>query len=67
MKMTLKKGLSLMMVAIILGTSVVAFTACASSEKTMYERKQSNKPTKVKSNIKVKSSNRTSGYTTRSY
>ena len=67
MKMTLKKGLSLMMVAIILGTSVVAFTACASSEKTMYERHQTNKGRKVKSNIKVRGTNKANGHTTRTY
>lgn len=67
MKRIMKKALPIVMAALVAGTSVTVFTACKSSEKTMYERKQNNKATKVKSNIKVKSSNKASGYTTRSY
>ena len=66
MKRILKKALPMLLVAGVLAMSGVA-TSCKSSDKTMYERHQSNKGSKVKSNIKVKGSNRTNGHTTRSY
>lgn len=66
MKRILRKALPMLLVAGVLAMSGVA-VSCKSSEKTMYERQQSNKGRKVKSNIKVKGSNRTNGHTTRSY
>ena len=66
MKRILKKALPMLLVAGVLAMSGVA-TSCKGSDKTMYERHQSNKGSKVKSNIKVKGSNRTNGHTTRSY
>ncbi len=56
----------MLLLAGVLAMSGVA-TACKSSEKTMYERHQSNKGRAVKSNIKVKGTNRSHGHTTRSY
>ena len=41
--------------------------SCKSSEKTMYERQQSNKARKVKSNIKVRGTNKANSHTTRTY
>ena len=66
MKKILKKALPMLLMAAVLSMTGVV-TSCKSSEKTMYERKQSNKGSKVKSNIKVKGSNRSNGHTTRSY
>ena len=66
MKRILKKALPMLLVACVLAMSGVA-VSCKSSEKTMYERHQSNKGNKVKSNIKVKGTNRSHGHTTRSY
>ena len=56
----------MLLVAGVLAMSGIA-TSCKSSEKTMYERQQTNKGRKVKSNIKVKGTNRSHGHTTRSY
>lgn len=66
MKRILKKALPMLLLASVLAMSGVA-TSCKSSEKTMYERHQSNKGRKVKSNIKVKGTNYSHGHTTRSY
>ena len=66
MKRILKKALPLLLLASVLSLGGVA-TSCKSSEKTMYERHQSSKSRKVKSNIKVKGTNTTHGHTTRSY
>ncbi len=66
MRRILKKALPMLLLASVLAMSGVA-TACKSSDKTMYERHQSNKGSKVKSNIKVKGTNRSHGHTTRSY
>lgn len=66
MKRILKKALPMLLVAAVLAMSGVA-TSCKSSEKTMYERHQTSKGRKVKSNIKVKGTNRSHGHTTRSY
>ncbi len=66
MKHILKKTLPMLLVVGVLAMSGVA-VSCKSSEKTMYERHQTNKGNKVKSNIKVKGTNRSHGHTTRSY
>lgn len=66
MKKALKNLLPLALIAGVLAISGMA-TSCKSSEKTMYERKQSSKGVTVKSSIKVKGSNKTNGHTTRSY
>ena len=66
MKRILKKSLPLLLLAAVLAMSGVA-TSCKSSDKTMYERQQSNKSRKVNSNIKVKGTNTSHGHTTRSY
>ena len=66
MKRILKKALPMLLLASVLAMGGVA-VSCKSSDKTMYERHQSNRGSKVKSNIKVKGSNRTNGHTTRSY
>ncbi|MBP5542056.1 MAG: hypothetical protein J6X88_10465 [Bacteroidales bacterium] len=50
-------------------------TSCSSNKQlgtkptngSMYERQQSNRGSKVKSNIKVRGSNKSNGHTTRSY
>jgi len=65
-KRILKKALPMLLVAGVLAMGGIA-TSCKSSEKTMYERQQTNKGRKVKSNIKVKGTNRSHGHTTRSY
>ncbi len=65
MKKTLKKALPLMLAALVVSASLLA-VGCKSND-TMYGRKQTNKGTTVKSNIKVKGSNKTNGHTTRSY
>ena len=44
-----------------------ALASCGSSQRTMYERQQSNKSQKVKSNIKVRGTNKANSHTTRSY
>lgn len=67
MKNTLKKVVSLMLVVCIVTISCVFVSCESSSESTMYERKQSNKSTTVKSNIKVRGNNKDNGHTTRSY
>lgn len=66
MKQTVRKLLPLLLVAGILAMSGMA-VSCKSSEKTMYERKQSNKSVTVKSSIKVKGSSKANGPSTRTY
>ena len=65
MKKTLKKALPLLLAALVMSASMLA-VGCKSDD-NMYGRKQSNKGTTIKSNIKVKGSNKTNGHTTRSY
>lgn len=73
MKKLLKKSMPIMLVAAVLAMSGTA-VSCSSSQQgtprtdgTMYERHQSNKGSKVKSNIKVRGTNKSNGHTTRSY
>lgn len=65
----MKKVLPLLLLAGILatGASMVSCKSSSRSGEVMYERHQSNKGAKVKSNIKVKGSNKANGHTTRSY
>ncbi len=65
MKKTLKKAMPLLLAALVMSASMLA-VGCK-SEDTMYGRKQTNKGATVKSNIKVKGSNKANGHTTRSY
>ena len=58
--------MSLLMMGCIVAMSCAVFAGCR-SEQTMYGRKQTNKGATVKSNIKVKGSNKANGHTTRSY
>lgn len=55
----------LMLAALVMSASMLA-VGCKSDD-NMYGRKQSNKGATIKSNIKVKGSNKTNGHTTRSY
>lgn len=71
MKHILKKSMPLLLVAALLALTGVQ-TSCNSSSKsstmgagTMYERHKSNRGTKVKSNIKVKGTNKANSHTTR--
>ena len=73
MKTLLKKSLPLLLAAAVLSMCGIA-TSCSSSKHgtergngTMYERHQSNKGAKVKSNIKVRGTNKANQHTTRSY
>ena len=66
MKRIAKKTLPVMLLAGVLAMSG-ALASCGSSQRTMYERQQSNKSQKVKSNIKVKGTNRSHGHTNRTY
>ena len=65
MKRILKKAMPLLLAALVMSASMLA-VGCK-SEDTMYGRKQTNKGSTIKSNIKVKGSNKTNGHTTRSY
>ena len=58
-------GPMLLLAALVMSASMLA-VGCKSND-TMYGRKQSNKGATVKSNIKVKGSNKANGHTTRSY
>ncbi len=71
MKHILKKSMPLLLVAALLVLTGVQ-TSCNSSSKSsnmgagmMYERHKSNRGTKVKSNIKVKGTNKANSHTTR--
>jgi hypothetical protein len=73
MKNLLKKSLPIMLVAAVLAMCGTV-TSCASNELgtkrgngSMYERQQTSRGAKVKSNIKVRGSNKSNGHTTRSY
>ncbi|MBR4739067.1 MAG: hypothetical protein IK058_03585 [Bacteroidales bacterium] len=72
MKNLLKKSLPILLVAAVLAMCGTV-TSCSSSKGTkrgngsMYERHQTNRGSKVKSNIKVRGSNKSNGHTTRSY
>ena len=62
----MKKLLPLMLVAGVLALSGVQ-VSCKSSSENMYQRQQSNKAKKIKSNIKVKGTNKSHGHTNRTY
>lgn len=66
MKKIMKKLLPLMLVAGVLAMSGVQ-VSCKSSSENMYQRQQSNKAKKIKSNIKVKGTNKSHGHTNRTY
>lgn len=66
MKKIMKKLLPLMLVAGVLALSGVQ-VSCKSSSENMYQRQQSNKAKKIKSNIKVKGTNKSHGHTNRTY
>lgn len=66
MKNILKKSLPFVLIAAILAASGLLFS-CKSSSETMYPRKSSKKGQTVKSNIKVKGTNKANSHTTRSY
>ena len=73
MKNLLKKSLPIMLVAAVLAMCGTV-TSCTSNELgtkrgngSMYERQQTSRGAKVKSNIKVRGSNKSNGHTTRSY
>lgn len=66
MKSILKKSLPLVLIAAILALSGVQ-VSCGSSNETMYPRKTSRKGQTVKSNIKVKGTNKSNSHTTRTY
>ena len=55
----------LLLAALVMSASMLA-VGCKSDD-NMYGRKQTNKGSTIKSNIKVKGSNKTNGHTTRSY
>ena len=66
MKSLLKKALPFLLLAGVLAMSGVQ-VSCKSSSANMYERHQSNKARNIKSNIKVKGTNKANSHTTRSY
>ena len=73
MKNLLKKSLPVMLVVAVLAMCG-SFTSCGSSrpgtaksDNNMYVRHQSNKGSKVKSNIKVRGTNKSNSHTTRTY
>ena len=74
MKNLLKKSMPILLIAAVLAMCG-AVTSCSSNKQlgtkptngSMYERQQSNRGSKVKSNIKVRGSNKSNGHTTRSY
>ena len=74
MKNLLKKSTPILLLLAVLAMGA-AVTSCSNDRQlgtkrgdgTMYERQQSNRGSKVKSNIKVRGNNRTNGHTTRSY
>lgn len=65
MKRILKNAMPLLLAALVMSASMLA-VGCKSDD-NMYGRKQTNKGSTIKSNIKVKGSNKTNGHTTRSY
>lgn len=73
MKNLLKKSTPILLAAIVLAMGSLA-VSCGSSKQgtargngTMYERHQSSKGVKVKSNIRVHGNNKANGHTTRTY
>lgn len=74
MKNLLKKSMPILLVAAILAMCGT-LSSCSSNKQlgtkptngTMYERQQTSRGAKVKSNIKVRGSNKANGHTTRSY
>ena len=74
MKNLLKKSTPILLLLAVLTMSGTV-TSCSSDKQlgtkptngTMYERNQSSRGSKVKSNIKVRGNNRNNGHTTRSY
>ena len=74
MKNLLKKSMPILLIAAVLAMCG-AVTSCSSNKQlgtkptngSMYERQQSNRGSKVKSNIKVRGSNKSNGHTTRNY
>lgn len=66
MRKIMKKLLPLMLVAGVLALSGVQ-VSCKSSSDNMYQRQQTNKAKKIKSNIKVKGTNKSHGHTNRTY
>ena len=73
MKNLLKKSMPILLMAAVLAMCGT-FSSCGSSQPgtkrgdgPMYERHQTNRGAKVKSNIKVRGSNKANGHTTRSY
>ena len=69
MKNLLKKSMPFVLSLAMLAMSGMAVSCSSSSNDgaSMYERHQSNKSVKVKSNIKVRGNNKANGHTTRSY
>ncbi|MBR1767058.1 MAG: hypothetical protein IJ745_08530 [Bacteroidales bacterium] len=67
MKIRLKKLLPLVIMAGVLAMSGVQVSCKSSDGVNMYERQQTNKGRKVKSNIKVKGTNKSNSHTTRTY
>jgi hypothetical protein len=66
MKNILKKSFPLVLIAAILALGGLQIS-CKSSSETMYPRKSSKKSQTVKSNIKVKGTNKANSHTTRTY
>lgn len=66
MRKIMKKLLPMVLMAGVLAMSGVQ-VSCKSSSDTMYQRQQSNKSRKIKSNIKVKGTNKSHGHTNRTY
>lgn len=76
MKNIIRKATPLLLAAAVLSLCTFQLS-CSSSSKSnarnsnskgiMYERHKSNRGSKVKSNIKVKGTNKANGHTTRSY
>ena len=70
----MKKSMPILLIAAVLAMCGTV-TSCSSNKQlgtkptngSMYERQQSNRGSKVKSNIKVRGSNKSNGHTTRSY
>jgi hypothetical protein len=68
MKKILRKGMPILLAAAVMAMCGAVTTSCKSNQKVMmYERQQSNKATKVKSNIKVRGTNKANSHTTRTY
>ncbi len=65
MKHSLKKIMPVVLAVCVLAMSSL-FVSCG-SEENMYERHQTSKGVKVKSNIKVQGTNKANRHTTRSY